>query len=133
LTALSAIYAGNNKIADISAVKGLRKLASLSVKKNQIRDLKPLLEITRISTLDISDNQIEDLSGLAKQTDLRLLIAERNKIADLKAVVDWCKADNASQRRFAPFLRIYLAGNPLGADANKQLDELKSMGVRKES
>ena len=89
--------------------------------------------ILRISTLDLSDNQVSDLAPLSKQTDLRMLIIERNKIADLKPLVDSCKADFAAAKRFAPFLRLYLAGNTLGADSAKQLEELKAAGVRKES
>jgi hypothetical protein len=48
-------------------------------------------------------------------------------------LVNSCKADFTSAKRFAPFLRLYLAGNPLGADSAKQLEELKAVGVRKES
>jgi Leucine-rich repeat (LRR) protein len=92
-----------------------------------------LTTVTRISTLDLSDNQVADLAPLSKQTDLRMLIIERNKVADLKPLVDSCKADFTSAKRFAPFLRLYLAGNPLGADSAKQLEELKAVGVRKES
>jgi Leucine-rich repeat (LRR) protein len=92
-----------------------------------------LASVTRISTLDLSDNQVSDLAPLSKQTDLRMLIIERNKVADLKPLVDSCKADFAAGKRFAPFLRLYLAGNPLGGDSAKQLEELKAAGVRKES
>jgi Leucine-rich repeat (LRR) protein len=92
-----------------------------------------LTTVTRISTLDLNDNQVSDLAPLSKQTDLRMLIIERNKIADLKPLVDSCKADFAAAKRFAPFLRLYLADNPLGADSAKQLEELKAVGVRKES
>ena len=41
------------------------------------------------------------------------------------------KKDNEGEKRFAPFWRIYLSGNPL-SDAAKgaQVDELKKIGAR---
>ena len=45
----------------------------------------------------------------------------------------WAKADAAKEKRFAPYLRLYVAGNPLSDDAKtKQLAELKKIGVRLE-
>jgi hypothetical protein len=41
------------------------------------------------------------------------------------------KKDADGPRRFAPYLRLYVAGNPLSADAKaKQLKALKDAGVR---
>jgi hypothetical protein len=68
---------------------------------------------------------------LTKQTDLNLLMLEKNKIADLTPLVKWAKTDSEGPRRVAPFLRLYLVGNPLSDDAKtKQIDALKSYGVR---
>ena len=81
--------------------------------------------------LDLRDNQIENIGPLAKQTELNLLMIERNKIKDLKPLVESAKADSAGPKRFAPYLRLYIAGNPL-SDATKsaQLDAIKAAGVR---
>jgi hypothetical protein len=47
--------------------------------------------------------------------------------------VKWAKADADKDKRFAPYLRLYLAGNPLSDDARtKQVPELKKIGVRLE-
>ena len=82
-------------------------------------------------TLDLDDNQIADLSPLTKQTELSLLMVERNKIADLAPLVAMSKADAEGQRRFAPYLRLYLSGNPLSEAAKtKQLEALKGYGLR---
>ena len=56
---------------------------------------------------------------------------ERNQIKDLKPLVDAAKADAAGPKRFAPYLRVYLKGNPL-SDAAKstQLEAFKAAGVR---
>jgi len=63
-----------------------------------------------------------------------MLIIERNKIADLGALVSAAKADAEGRKTFAPFLRLYLAGNPLSdAAKNEQLTALKNSGVRIEN
>jgi internalin A len=134
LTALSALYLSNNQIADIAPLAGLTRLSSLSLDHNQVRDLTPLAKVTRISSLVLNDNQVEDIAPLAKQTELSMLLLERNKIKDLAALVAACKADAEGPKRFAPYLRLYLAGNPLSdAAKNEQLPALKGFGVRIES
>ena len=56
---------------------------------------------------------------------------ERNQIKDLKPLVEAAKADSAGPKRFAPYLHVYLAGNPLSDAAKKsQLDALKAAEVR---
>ena len=109
----------------------LAKLSSLSLPKNQIKDISVLEKVTKLSVLDLQDNQVEDIGPLAKQTELRLLMMERNQIKDLKPLVDAAKADAAGPKQFAPYLRLYLAGNPL-SDAAKstQIKALKDAGVR---
>jgi uncharacterized protein (TIGR03067 family) len=134
MSALSALYLSHNQIADISPLSGLTKLSSLSIDHNQIRDLSPLVKVNRIMTLVLNDNQIEDVTPLAKQTEVSMLILERNKIKDLTPLVASCKADADGQKRFAPYLRLYLAGNPLSdAAKTQQLPALKGFGVRIES
>ncbi len=131
LTALSALYLSHNQVVDITPLAGLTKLSSLSLDHNQIRDLSPLTKVTRITTLVLSDNQIEDVTPLAKQTELSMLLLERNKIKDLAPLVAAAKADAEGQKRFAPYLRLYLAGNPLSdAAKTQQLPALKNIGVR---
>ena len=42
-----------------------------------------------------------------------------------------CKADSDGPKRMAPFLRLYLEGNPLSDQAKAtQLEACKAMGVR---
>jgi hypothetical protein len=70
---------------------------------------------------------------LAKQTELRTLCLERNKFADLTPLMNAAKADAEKEKRWAPYLRLYLAGNPLSDDAKtKQVEALKGIGVRVE-
>jgi hypothetical protein len=47
--------------------------------------------------------------------------------------VNMAKADAEGPKRFAPYLRLYLAGNPLSdAAKNAQVTALKGFGVRVE-
>ena len=56
---------------------------------------------------------------------------QRNQIKDLKPLVDAAKADSGGPKRFAPYLRLYLSGNPLTDSAKSaQLDAFKAAGVR---
>lgn len=140
LVNLNALYLTGNKIKDISPLAGLgpspptrprSRLVSLSLGRNQIADISALSKLTQISTLELKDNRIEDLTPLTKHTELSLLMLENNKIRDLAALVSMCKADAAGPRRFAPYLRLYLAGNPLSdAAKTKQLADLRAAGVR---
>ena len=84
-----------------------------------------------LSLLKLSDNCIKDISGLPKQMQIRMLLLERNKIRDLANLVAAAKTDSESEKRFAPFLRLYLTGNPLSDVAKtKQVEALKGYGVR---
>jgi Leucine-rich repeat (LRR) protein len=117
LTNLTALYLGGNAIKDISPLAPLSRLASLSLPKNQIHEIKVLEKVNKIWNLDLCDNRIEDIGPLAKQTELKLLIMERNAIKDLKPLVAAAKADSAGPKNFAPYLRLYLDGNPVAEAA----------------
>jgi hypothetical protein len=134
LVNLSALYAGHNKIADVTPLGSLVKLSSLSLPHNQVKDIAALAAVARLSTLDLNENQVENVVPVAKQTEISLLMLEQNKIADLGPLVPWAKADAEGQKRFAPYMRLYLKGNPLSAAAfTKDVPALKAFGVRIES
>jgi len=133
LTDLSALYLGGNRIEDVNPLASLTRLASLALGGNQIKDVGALEKLTKLSTLDLRDNQVEDVRPLTKQPDLKILMIERNQIKDLTPLVDAAKADAAGARSFAPYLRLYLDGNPLPEDVRApQLEALKAAGVRVE-
>jgi hypothetical protein len=134
LTKLSALYIAGNKIADIAAVSELTRLSSLDLAKNEVSDISPVSKLAGLMTLKLSDNKIEDISPIPKRNQLKMLFLERNKITDLSPLVAAAKDDAAGEKRFAPFLRLFLEGNPLSDDAkSQQLDALKQAGVRLES
>jgi hypothetical protein len=65
---------------------------------------------------------------------LSMLFLERTQIVDLAPLVAAVKADAEGEKRFAPYLRLYLAGSPLSdAAKNEQIPALKGFGVRVES
>ncbi len=131
LVNLTSLYLAGNAVKDLAPLEPLVKLASLSAGKNQIKDIKVLEKVTRIGVLDLSDNQIADASPLAKQTELRILMIQRNQIKDLAPFVAAAKADAAGPKRYAPYLRLYIEGNPLSDAAKKsQLGALKDLGAR---
>ena len=109
----------------------MHKLWSLYLAGNQVSDLKPLGQLRFLSSLDLTDNRITDLSPLEPLTELRYLILNNNRISDLGKLVSMSKKDFEGEKRFAPYLRLYLAGNPLSTDtARGQTKQLEGFGVR---
>lgn len=131
LSKLSALYIAGNKIADVTPLAKLERLSSLDLARNQVSDLVPLTNVGVLSLLKLSGNQIADITPLAKPLSLRMLLLENNKLTDLAPFVAAVKADADGEKRFAPFLRLYLTGNPL-SDAAKtaQIEALKAAGVK---
>jgi hypothetical protein len=72
-----------------------------------------------------------DVAPLKSQGELNMLMLAKNKIIDLSPLVAAAEADAKGLKRFAPFLRLWLAGNPLSDDAKtKEIPALKAAGVR---
>ncbi len=102
--------------------------------RNAVADLNALSKVNRLSTLDLSETTVTDLGPLKTQTDLKLLIIERAKLTDLKGLIEWVKVDSEGPKRIAPFLRLYISGNPLTEEAkSEQISTLKALGVRVET
>jgi len=125
----------NNKIWDLAPVAKLTKLSSLYLANNLVTDLAPLEGVNRLSLLSLSNNAVVDVAPLAKQTEIGMLLLDHNKIADLAPLAAAAKTDADGPKRFAPFLRLYLSGNPLCANpaAAEQLSTLTTTGVRVEN
>ncbi len=131
LTKLASLYLAENKLSDIAPLAKLERLSSLDLAKNQVSNLAPLTGFKGLSLIKLSDNAIEDIAPLAQQTQVRMLFLERNKIKDLAPLVAAAKADAAGAKNFAPFLRLYIVGNPLSdAAKSEQLKALEEAGVR---
>jgi Leucine-rich repeat (LRR) protein len=129
LTNLASLYLSHNQIADISPVVKLPRLASLYLDHNQIRAIPGINGLTGLFTLSFNDNAIADLAPLEGLPGLYTLMLENNKIRDLGPLLEMAKKDK--EQRFAPFLNVYLAGNPLSSTAkHRQFSALKELGVR---
>lgn len=134
MTKLSALYLAENQIENVAPLAGLTRLSSLDLAKNKISDIAPLANIPRLNVLKLSDNAVASIAPATQHPPQSMLLIERNKIEDLTPLVAAAKADAEGQKSFAPFLRLYLEGNPLSEAAkNQQLAELKSAGVRLEN
>ncbi len=83
------------------------------------------------SYIDDRDKDISDLTAINPLTQLRYLILDGNEIRELGSLVEMVKEDAEGEKRFAPFLRVYLSGNPLSDSARKSaIAALKKYGVR---
>lgn len=131
LTNLATLLISENEIADLTPVFGLPKLHSLHFDGNRVSQLKGIASMKRLDLLAGNGNRISDLAPLAGLTDLRFLSLENNRLRDVQPLVAMAEADVAGERRFAPFLRLYLQGNKLQSKkAAAQLDRLRELGVR---
>src|SRR6266496_1022907 len=127
LTNLASLYLSHNQISDIAPVVKLSKLSSLYLDQNQIKSIQGIHQLKGLFTLSLSKNAISDLSPLSELPGLYNLFLENNQIRDLSALVVMTKQDK--ERRFAPFLNVYLKGNPLSSAAkSKQIASLKELG-----
>jgi internalin A len=127
LTNLASLYLSYNQITDISPVVKLPRLASLYLDHNQIKSIAGLGDLKGLSMLSLSNNSISDISPIESLNGLFHLFLENNKIRDLAPLVNAARKDSEGERRFAPFLNLYLKGNSVRAS---QLSKLKEYGVR---
>jgi Leucine-rich repeat (LRR) protein len=130
LKALGFLELTQNQIESVAPLAEMTKLHALYLDKNKISDISPLKGLRWMERLGLRDNQIKDISALADMADLRFTFLERNQLSELTTLVEMAKKDVAGERRFAPYWRLYLAGNPLNDTGKAQLQELAKLGVR---
>lgn len=126
---MRSLYLSGNKIEKIDVLKALPKVWTLYLAGNPVRDFAPIGQLKWLSSLDLQNCSIEDLSFLKGLTDLNYVMLADNKVKDLGVLVEMANGDK--ERRFAPFWRLYLAGNPLEDKAKgEQVESLKKLGAR---
>lgn len=131
LTNMATLLVSHNDVSDITPVFGLPKLHSLHVDGNRIKKLDGIGELKRLDLFGAGSNRISDLTPLEGLTDLRMVLLEDNRLTDLQPLVDMAGKDAEGDRRFAPFLQLYLKGNDLSSKrAQEQLEKLRGFGVR---
>lgn len=153
LIAIQYLHIANNSIEDLGPLRGMIKMQSLYASGNKIKKLEPVFGLKKLWTLDVAASPIEDLNGIAElrglQTinlkgcnvktlefaksmrEVRLLILQENPEVDLAALIEACQADAKENRRFAPFLRLYIDDSLVqNASRASWFEELKTIGVR---
>ena len=53
---------------------------------------------------------------------LRMLFLQGNRIEDLAPILETARKDAVKTRRYAPYLRLWLKGNPITSDAPQVRD-----------
>ena len=134
LEKLRAFYASGNQVEDLSPLLGIERLHTIQVNDNQVKKIDGISGLKWLDSLGLRNNQISDLKPLIGMRNLMYhLFLEDNQISDLAPLIEMAKKDMEGEKRFAPFLRIYLKGNPLDSPAAKaQLAEMKKMKLRVE-
>lgn len=153
LTAVQYLHIANNGIEDLGPLSGMVKMQSLYASGNKFKKLEPILPLKKLWTLDISGSPIEDvgiigelkglqtinIKGCAIKSleftrtlrEVRLLIASGNENLDLNPLADACEADAQGERRFAPYLRLYLEEALLKNEPQATaVGRLQKVGVR---
>jgi len=124
---MSALYLGYNQIQYIYPLLNLPKLASLHLSVNQIQSIEGINQLKWLSSLSLDGNQIYDLVPLDGLQQLNFLFLEYNQVQDISPLISMARADQEGEKRFAPFLKLYLKGNRI---RKSQVEKLKEYGVR---
>ena len=128
---LRSLWLPNNKVKSLQPLAELPKIWSLDVAGNGLTDIAPVGNLKWLTNLDLDRNSVESIEPLKGLTELDILLVRENKIQDLAVLVDMCRKDSEGAKRFAPYLRLYLRGNPLNDKAQtEQLSALEDIGVR---
>jgi internalin A len=128
---LRSLYVSDNKVQSLEPLSGLSKVWTLDAAGNGLTDIGPVGKLAWLTTLNLDRNQVESLEALRPLTELNLVLLRENKLADLQVLVEMCQQDAAGEKRFAPYMRLYLRGNPLGEAAlSTQVGQLRELGVK---
>ncbi len=76
----------NQKITDISAIKDMKKLTSLSAQYNQIESVDALSELENLKYVSISNNKVKTLPDCSELTQVYFLDASHNELTDVTEI-----------------------------------------------
>lgn len=128
---LRTLYVANNKLSSLAPIAELTKIWSLDASANQLTDLTPVSGLSWLTMLDLRQNQIKSLDPISPLRELDFLLLTGNQVEDLSPLVAMCQKDAEGEKRFAPYLKVYLGENPLTETAKKeQIEALKKLGVK---
>lgn len=130
LTNLASVYLGNNKLTSLAALTNLPRLVTLYAETNSLRSIAGLENLRRLSGVSLAGNRLTDVAPLTGLRAPSFIFLERNRIRDLTPLQDWITNDLATTRSFAPYLQLYLQGNPLSSRSKKLVEEWNQAGAR---
>lgn len=127
---LRSLYIAENKIKSLEPVSGLKKMWTLEVSGNPIEDSAPIAQLKGLESISLMGCGIKSVEFIRTLTP-NFLRLNGNAITDLGPLVEACEADAKSERRFAPFLRLYLDDAMLKeASQSAAIERLKTAGVK---
>ncbi len=129
-TNLASLYLSDNKLTSLNGLTALPRLVSLYLDGNRLKCIAGLESLRNLSSVSLSRNRISDVDPLAGLRAPSFFLLENNQIKDLWPILKACMDDARGPNNFAPFLNLYLKGNPLEKSGEEQLEELKKLGVR---
>lgn len=83
---LKWLMLGENRIEDLSPLRGTVALEALTVHNNRLRDLKGLENCESLMYLYAHGNELQDITALSSCTELRLIDLAENQISDLSPI-----------------------------------------------
>lgn len=128
---LQSLYLAGNKIKSLEPIANLKKLWTLDVSGSPIENYASISQLKGLTTLNLKSTGLKDLEFVRPLTELKLLIVNDNPIENLVPLAESCEADAKAERRFAPFLRMYIDAKIESDPALAPLvQRLKAVGVR---
>lgn len=93
LTELQTLSLFNNKVSDLSPIAGLVGLKDLYLRANNVSDISALDGLYSLEVLDLSENNVSDITPLAELRNITLLRLNDNNISDISALNGLKKMD----------------------------------------
>jgi Leucine-rich repeat (LRR) protein len=129
-TNLASVYVSHNKVHSLAPVTQLPRIVTLYADGNQLLDLEGVEKLRGLTSLSVGNNHIADLSPLSGLRAPSFLRFSTNRVSDLKPFYQAAVADLEGSKNWAPFVRVYLEGNPLSANSVKLREEMVGKGIR---
>ena len=127
---LRSLYIADNKIKSVEPVSGLKKMWTLDIAGNPIEDTAPIGQLKGLDSINLKGCGVKSIEFI-RTLNPNFLMLNGNSITDFGPLADACEADAKSERRFAPFLRLYLDDATLKeASQATAIERLKTAGVR---
>ena len=93
---LERLHMVNNRISDISPLRGATQLTHLSLGENLIMDISPIRDSVRMQHLFLYDNNITDIDAISGMAELYHLDLANNQISSIDAVTGFFQEVSAS-------------------------------------